>query len=249
MSSLNTVREAWHHLFIKSALSTTEPKSDRSARYGLVMQLQGELPDIPIDELLNYKISAKMNSLRKNYLNEEEIELAREKLSQKETSSVSFSLKASEKYGGKYRNVDHCMVSAVVYKEKGIITNITVFYRSTEICRKWLPDLVFLKEEVIPRLGIDSYESITFMFGRVVTKSEWFWIILRDMKSLDRRWFLMRYEKKKPKGIAFLKRLIQQVENPTCKLLRSQEACYKMFHEDPVYEDMKRLLRNLGDLQ
>ena len=66
------------------------------------------------------------------------------------------------------------MVSAVVYKEKGLITNITIFYRSTEICRKWLPDLVFLREEVIPRLGIDSYGSITFMFGRVVTKSEWF---------------------------------------------------------------------------
>lgn len=246
MSSLDTVREAWHHLFIESALSTTEPKSDRSARYGLVMQLQGELPDIPIDELLNYKISAKMNSLRKNYLNEEEIELAREKLSRKETSSVSFSLKAGEKYGGKYRNVDHCMVSAVVYKEKGLITNITIFYRSTEICRKWLPDLVFLREEVIPRLGIDSYGSITFMFGRVVTKSEWFWIILRDMSEKERNWFFERYSREKPKGVAFLKRLIQQVENPTCKLLRSQEACYKMFHEDPIYKIMKRLLRNLG---
>lgn len=245
MSSLEIVRKAWHSLFMKSALSPVEPKSDRSAVYGVKLQLPGILPDIPIDILLNYKISHKINSLKRNYLNEEDIEIAKNKLSQKESCSISFSLKSGEKYsGGKlYRNVDHCMVSAVIYKDKGFIKNITVFYRSTEICRKWLPDLVFFKEEILPRFEIEYYGSITFMFGRVVTKSDWFWIILKDMELSERERFLNIYSKKKPKGLDYLRKLIQKVNNPDKKLLRSQKACYDMFKEDPIFEYMRNYLK------
>lgn len=245
MSSLEIIKGAWYSLFIKSALSPVEPKSDRSAIYGIKLQLPGVIPDIPIDILLGYNTTSKINSLKRNYLNEEEINIAKNKLSQKESCSISFSLKSGEKYsGGKlYRNVDHCMVSAVIYKDKGAIKNITIFYRSTEICRKWLPDLVFLKEEIFPRLEIDSYESITFMFGRIVTKSDWFWIILKDRELSDRERFLRTYGQKKPKGLEYLGKLIQKVEDPNKKLLRSQKACYDMFKEDRIFRWMKNYLK------
>ena len=103
----------------------------------------------------------KMTSLKKAYFNQESLDRAKKRLAEG-ANSVSISLQGKDKT---YTKQDHCMVSMVIYKDKKDY-DITVFYRVTEICRKFLFDLKFLREIIMPYLGIEQYH-VTFLFTRI----------------------------------------------------------------------------------
>ena len=104
---------------------------------------------------------SKMSSLKKAYFNQESLDRAKKRL-EEGANSVSISLQAKDKT---YTKQDHCMVSMVIYRDKKDY-EITVFYRVTEICRKFLFDLKFLHDVVLPYLGIENYH-VTFFFTRI----------------------------------------------------------------------------------
>jgi len=108
-------------------------------------------------------IKGKMSSLKSSYLNMDSIKRAKYRMDNKIGTSWSISLQNKDK---NYTEQDHCMVSMVIYKGYKNHYDITVFYRTTEVCRKFLFDLVFLRNEVFPLLGIRDYD-ITFMFTRL----------------------------------------------------------------------------------
>jgi len=103
----------------------------------------------------------KMSSIKHAYFNQESLDRAKERLA-KGAKSVSISLQNRDKT---YTKQDHCMVSLVLYTGKKR-SEATLFYRTTEICRKFLFDLKFIKEEVMPYLGIKDY-TLTIFFTRL----------------------------------------------------------------------------------
>lgn len=103
----------------------------------------------------------KMSSIKNAYFNQDSLDRAKERLS-KGAKSVSISLQNKDKT---YTKQDHCMVSLVLYTGKKR-SEVTLFYRTTEVCRKFLFDLKFLKEVVMPYLGIENY-TLTIFFTRV----------------------------------------------------------------------------------
>lgn len=103
----------------------------------------------------------KMTSLKHGYFNKESLDRAKERLANG-ARSVSISLQNRDKT---YTKQDHCMVSLVLYKERKYY-EATVFYRTTEICRKFLFDLKFIHEEIMPYLGIEKY-TLTIFFTQL----------------------------------------------------------------------------------
>ena len=114
-----------------------------------------------IDKIYPGKESKK-TYLYNAYFNKESLDRAKERLALKKNTSVNISLINKEKTN---TTQDHCMVSMVIFKE-GKKYRATVFYRTTELCRKFLFDLKFLKEEILSYLGISDCD-ITFMFAKV----------------------------------------------------------------------------------
>ena len=121
---------------------------------------------------LNYDLSfidkvypgkeAKKSYLINAYFNQESLDRAKERLKEKKTTSVNISLINKEKTNTKQ---DHCMVSMVLFKNNKKY-KATIFYRTTELCRKFLFDLKFLREEILSYLEIPDCE-ITFMFAKL----------------------------------------------------------------------------------
>lgn len=105
---------------------------------------------------------AKKSYLMNAYFNKDSLLRAKERLSKKKNTSVNISLINKEKTN---TTQDHCMVSMVVFKENKKY-KATIFYRTTELCRKFLFDLKFLKEEILTILEIPDCE-ITFMFAKL----------------------------------------------------------------------------------
>ena len=105
----------------------------------------------------------KMSSLKNAYFNKESLDRAKYRMMDNIGKSYSISLQNNDK---NYTTQDHCMVSMVIFKEKKNHYDITVFYRTTEICRKFLFDLVFIRDVILPYLGIKDYR-LNFMFTRL----------------------------------------------------------------------------------
>ena len=139
----------------------------------------------PIDDFDITKIypgiKGKMSSLKSSYFNKDSIKRAKYRMDNKIGTSWSISLQNNDK---NYTEQDHCMVSMVIFKEPKNHYEITVFYRTTEICRKFLFDLVFLRDQVIPKLGIKDY-NITFMFTRLTLS----YIFLHTLFLMDKHYY------------------------------------------------------------
>lgn len=120
----------------------------------------GDIDEINLDQIYPGSES-KMTSLKKAYFNKESLDRAKKRLAEG-ANSVSISLQANDKT---YTKQDHCMVSMVIYKSK-VGYEVTVFYRVTEICRKFLFDLKFIREVIMPYMKINNYK-VTFFFTRV----------------------------------------------------------------------------------
>ena len=120
----------------------------------------GNMDELNLDQIYP-GAEGKMTSLKKAYFNKESLDRAKKRLAEG-ANSVSISLQANDKT---YTKQDHCMVSMVIYKSK-VGYEVTVFYRVTEICRKFLFDLKFIREIIMPYMKINNYR-ITFFFTRV----------------------------------------------------------------------------------
>lgn len=105
---------------------------------------------------------AKKSYLMNAYFNQESLDRAKQRLKEKKNTSVNISLINKEKTN---TTQDHCMVSMVIFKENKKY-KATIFYRTTELCRKFLFDLKFIQEEILHYLEIPDCE-ITFIFAKL----------------------------------------------------------------------------------
>jgi len=104
------------------------------------------------------KAGSKMTQLKRDYYNEDSVKEAKSTINSRHDQSVS-SVGIST-LGGKKKNAQgHCIRSVVInhfdekvspFKQSSI--SIDVFYRTTELLRKFGADLIFLKEFLIPEI-------------------------------------------------------------------------------------------------
>lgn len=148
--------------FVVDLISNTQSVRGISHQYEReTIHFPWGLDSLNLDEIYP-GMKGKMSSLKKAYFNQASLDRAKYRMANNLGTSYSISLQNEDKG---YTDQDHCMVSMIIFKEKDFY-KITVVHRSTEICRKFLFDLKFIKEEILPYLEIENY-SITFYFCRV----------------------------------------------------------------------------------
>lgn len=147
---------------------------------------------------------SKMTMLRKNYLHEESLDAAIQlwdrRLGQRKYGSVSFTCFAHFIKGGsidakrsKRASVfGPCIQSVSLTYLDNHTCAVDVFYRTTELFKKFPADLVFLKEELLSRFNFEScpLSSITFHFANITIHPMYFVTIIPllddPVKALDR---------------------------------------------------------------
>lgn len=111
----------------------------------------------------------KLKILERHYLNHERrdaaLELIKLKCEQRSYGSVQFPLTGEVK---KWTNQDFCMSSCTVTYFPGPKLEVTIFYRTTEIIKKFGADLIFLRDVVLPSFhALQSIDHVTFVFSNL----------------------------------------------------------------------------------
>lgn len=108
--------------------------------------------------------NTKLNNLKKFYFSDEELrkfEKQYKKGIDTDQASIFFSTVGADK--GEHKK-DHCIRGIGVNIIKGNIVGVHIHYRSSELTRKFLADLVFFNEYIWPELGVDKDIPIAFHF-------------------------------------------------------------------------------------
>lgn len=140
----------------------------------------------------------KMESLKRHYLDRDKmlasVGIIEERVEQSKYGSCGFPLTGEVK---KWTKQDFCMQAATVTNYKDGL-RVVVFYRTTEVIKKFGADLIFLRDVVLPRFNdVKSISSVTFSFSNVTVHPMFFPTLLshvddpvsflKGIKSEDRK--------------------------------------------------------------
>ena len=150
---------------------------------------------------------SKIRQLKRNYLNVEELERARDSLASRIKSGKQQSC-ITARFGNQKkdsRSQGFCMQTITLNHISNPLPGhprlvVEIYYRSTEVGKKFLADLVFLKEVVFPILleGLPDPDVVRFRFSTLYLSSLFLPIIfqvvpvleaLERIKSGDPKWF------------------------------------------------------------
>ncbi len=140
---------------------------------------------------------AKMTQLVKNYYHSERIQAAIQlwdkRRTQKGYGSVSFTCFAHFIKGGsvdapraKMASVfGPCLQSVILTKPEGRETHVDVFYRTTELFKKFPADMVFLREKLLSEFNFDGFpiKSITCHFANATLHPMYFAVMIPHLSD------------------------------------------------------------------
>lgn len=119
----------------------------------------------------------KLTLLKRNYRNEASINKAKAELKGGH-SIVSVSLIGEAKHGS-VKNKDFCMYTLFINKDE---KRATVIFRNSDIFKKLLIDVYWLKNCLMPELGIGDYR-LDACFNALTLRAPFFYIYLKALKS------------------------------------------------------------------
>lgn len=138
----------------------------------------GDIEDFGYSEKGN-----KIKSLRKHYLNEEQLDnavrLIKDRVDKRRYGSAGFPLTGDVK---KWTKQDFCMQAATITYVPNKKLQVAVFYRTTEVIKKFSADLVFLKDIVLSRIPDVSY-NVKFNFSNLTVHPMFFPILLAHVDN------------------------------------------------------------------
>lgn len=182
----------------------------------------------------------KMNNLIKHYFNEKELEKyksQRVKALKAKQASMFFSTIGEAK--GAHKK-DHCIRGVGINFIGKKIVHVHLFYRSSEISRKFLADLIFFSEFLFPKLEIPTDVPCTFHFtcGYVHAKQFPNYLVTSQDKKIDNKIKIYRGWEDERMEAQVKKNLVQVIEGkiPGFGMIR---ATNKLFQE--AYESSKRV--------
>lgn len=188
MKTMTDMRDDWVRLVKELALN---PIPDRMISSGIkyfndvTFEISGEAWNrgfpVSLSDLGYGGKSTKLSQLSRNYLNKGEIKVARDKLIERAKkksgyTSVAISMRGEDKDS---RSQGHCILNMVISNNpKNFVTGnpelkVDVYYRSTEVIKKFGADLIFLHDVVIPQILVEPYflpqdiSKIRFCFSNI----------------------------------------------------------------------------------
>lgn len=123
----------------------------------------------------------KLTLLSRNYRNEKSVQEAKQKL-KGGNSIVSVSLIGEQKHGS-VKNKDFCMYQLFINKDE---KRATVIFRNSDIFKKLLIDVYWLKNILMKELGIENYQ-LDACFNSITLRAPFFYIYLN---AANKHWNL-----------------------------------------------------------
>lgn len=182
----------------------------------------------------------KLTLLSRNYRNEESINAAKEALKGGH-SIISVSLIGKPKHGS-VKNKDYCMTTLFINKDQ---KRATVVFRNSDVFKKLLIDVYWLKNVLMKELGIDDYE-LDACFNALTLRAPFFYIYLKAGKKY---WNECSTSEVIPDFIAntlstknpLVKAFIDWYNKPTPNY-KSLERAGRRMKELDIYEEIKPFL-------
>lgn len=201
---------------------------------------------IPFSKMAFKNETSKMAQLSRIYYNEPMILAANQKLRDRAKSpftSVGIPMQAGVKDS---RSMGHCIQSVVISVHRREI-RVHVFYRTTEVVQKFLADLKFLHEKVLPAAlsGVDGeIKSVQFTFANLYVSVMWLPLIYRVMDPVHILKNLESDSKFWKMAVAGAKKLLVKKTNYS---YRSRRKMHDFFHEIPFNKkSLKKYLKEKG---
>ena len=154
--------------------------------------------DVSLAELGYGGRSTKMSQLHRNYRNPESIASARNKLSERINKKSAYSSVMATMVGDEKdpRSQGHCMSSTVItYNPKDYVSGeptlfVDIYYRVTEVIKKFGADLIFFSEVIIPEmlpkeLSIEDIDGVRFHFANIYLSPLFLPILVPQMDVID----------------------------------------------------------------
>lgn len=181
------LKDYWLSLIKELALGPVPPGNASGLKYfeNIEFKIPGEVWkegfSISLEDLGYSGSGNKISQLTRNYYNPESVKSAREKLGIRVAKKSNYTSVMISMVGEKKdpRSQGHCMSSMVIthnpknlLRGKKMSVAIDIFYRSTEIIRKFGADLIFLSTKVIPEslppsLSLEDITEVRFHFSNV----------------------------------------------------------------------------------
>ena len=139
--------------------------------------------DLRVDTFDPFKLccytnkEGKLSLLSRNYRNEASIKAAKESLKGGH-SIVSVSLIGEAKHGS-VKNKDFCMYTLFINKDE---KRATVIFRNSDVFKKLLIDIYWLKNVLMKELGIEKYR-LDACFNALTLRAPFFYIYLNAAKK------------------------------------------------------------------
>lgn len=121
----------------------------------------------------------KLSLLSRNYRNEDSINQAKKALKGGH-SIVSVSLIGEAKHGS-VKNKDFCMYTLFINKDE---KRATVIFRNSDVFKKLLIDIYWLKNILMKELGIENYQ-LDACFNALTLRAPFFYIYLNAARKLE----------------------------------------------------------------
>lgn len=172
----------WTFAISGLVIQTNARTSGSSLIYGPTVLHNMDLEGVDPFELCCYtNKNGKMSLLTKNYWNQESIDEAK-KLLKGGNTIVSVSLIGQKKHGS-IKNKDYCMYNLFINRDD---KRATVVFRNSDILKKLLIDVYWLKTKLFPELGITDY-ALDGIFNAVTVRAPFYYIYLNWLKKEDNR--------------------------------------------------------------
>lgn len=185
-----TMRDAWINLCYE--LAKRQGYANAGARK-IIRSIRVEFP--VFDDTLTLKdgwyaenSTAKMNQLKRNYYNDESMEKGakdiRHWVGGRKYGSVGVSMHGKHK--GKQTKQGFCIQSLTVSYFPHTGLEIDVFYRTTEVVKKFLADLIYFRDVVMPTfkdsLRVAPLYSVTLHFANVSVHPMFFCLLFTQLE-------------------------------------------------------------------
>ena len=135
----------------------------------------------------------KMAHLKRLYLHQESLDTAvqlwHRRLEQNRYGSVGFTcynhfIKTDPEKSSKRTSImGPCLQSVTLTHLPDKSTGIDIFYRTTELFKKFPADLVFLQDILLPPFDLDNIDSLTFHFANVTVHPMYYVTIIPHQKN------------------------------------------------------------------
>jgi hypothetical protein len=249
--------EAWVRLLMDLC---THPRFMTSGSRKIFRGLQFDMDKL--DDTLNMEDSMylnggrmKLQQLQRYYINAQSLERAVDEwptwsIKKRKYGSVGISTHGMQKGG--FTKQGFCIQSIVVsnYPARGAYMDI--YYRTTEVVKKFHADLIFLRECIVPRFDWSKspLRGLRFHFANTTLHPMFYWLVIPHLEWDEWMDHANKIKKEDPEfykdAMTWCRRYLENKPTPFAQAQKAQNDLHRSLTNKQKHELWRRIERSIG---